>query len=43
MLPRTLDEVNLALINTNFALEAGLNPTEDALFIEDKDSRMRTS
>ena len=38
MLPRVLDEVDLALINTNYALEAGLNPSEDALFIEDKDS-----
>jgi D-methionine transport system substrate-binding protein len=35
MLPRTLDEVDLALINTNYALAAGLNPTKDALFIED--------
>lgn len=38
MLPRLLPEVDLALINTNFALEANLNPTKDALFIEDKDS-----
>ena len=38
MLPRTLDEVDLALINTNYALAAGLNPTRDALLIEDKDS-----
>lgn len=38
MLPRQLDEVDLALINTNYALEAGLVPTKDALFIEDKDS-----
>ncbi|WP_138495237.1 MetQ/NlpA family ABC transporter substrate-binding protein [Paenibacillus pinistramenti] len=38
MLPRTLDEVDLALINTNYALEADLVPTKDALFIEDKDS-----
>lgn len=38
MLPRTLDEVDLALINTNYALAAGLNPTKDALLIEDKDS-----
>lgn len=38
MLPRQLDEVDLALINTNYALEADLNPTTDALFIEDKDS-----
>ena len=38
MLPRTLDEVDLALINTNYALAAGLNPTRDALLIEDKHS-----
>lgn len=38
MLPRTLDEVDLALINTNYALAAGLNPTRDALLIEDKSS-----
>ncbi|HEX7815690.1 MetQ/NlpA family ABC transporter substrate-binding protein [Dyella sp.] len=38
VLPRTLDEVDLALINTNYALAAGLNPTKDALLIEDKDS-----
>ncbi|WP_195575759.1 MetQ/NlpA family ABC transporter substrate-binding protein [Paenibacillus sp. 1001270B_150601_E10] len=38
MLPRVLGEVDFALINTNYALEADLNPTEDALFIEDKDS-----
>lgn len=37
-LPRILPDVDLALINTNYALEAGLNPTEDALFIEDKES-----
>lgn len=38
MLPRVLDEVDLALINTNYALEAGLVPTKDALFIEDSNS-----
>lgn len=38
MLPRQLDEVDLALINTNYALKADLNPMNDALFIEDKDS-----
>lgn len=38
MLPRTLDEVDLALINTNYALMAGLNPVKDALLIESKDS-----
>lgn len=37
-LPRVLEEVDIATINTNYALEAGLNPTKDALFIEDKDS-----
>ena len=38
MLPRALDDVDLALINTNYALEAKLVPTEDALFIEGSDS-----
>jgi D-methionine transport system substrate-binding protein len=38
MLPRVLDQVDLALINTNYALDAGLNPTQDALVIESKDS-----
>ena len=38
MLPRQLDEVDLALINTNYALEAKLVPTKDALFIESGDS-----
>ncbi|WP_103035659.1 MetQ/NlpA family ABC transporter substrate-binding protein [Castellaniella caeni] len=37
-LPRVLPDVDLALINTNYALEAGLNPIKDALFLEDKDS-----
>lgn len=37
-LPRVLDQVDLALINTNYALEAGLNPTQDALAIEGDDS-----
>lgn len=38
MLPRVLDQVDLDMINTNYALEAGLNPAKDALVIEDKDS-----
>ncbi|MFS8579237.1 MAG: MetQ/NlpA family ABC transporter substrate-binding protein [Novibacillus thermophilus] len=38
MLPRILPDVDLAIINTNYALEADLNPVEDAMFIEDKDS-----
>ena len=37
-LPRSLDDVTLAVINSNYALEAKLNPTKDALFIEKKDS-----
>lgn len=37
-LPRVLGEVDLALINTNYALDAKLNPVRDALAIEDKGS-----
>jgi len=37
-LPRVLTQVDLALINTNYALEAKLNPTKDALVIEGNDS-----
>ena len=37
-LPRILDDVDVALINTNYALAAGLRPTRDALFIEAPDS-----
>jgi D-methionine transport system substrate-binding protein len=37
-LPRVLDDVDLALINTNYALAAGLSPTRDALFIEGPNS-----
>ena len=37
-LPRVLTQVDLALINTNYALEAKLNPTQDALTIEGSDS-----
>lgn len=38
LLPRTLSDVDVAAINTNFALQAGLNPTKDALAIESDDS-----
>ena len=38
ILPRALEDVDLALINTNYALEAGLVPTKDALFIEGAES-----
>ncbi|WP_028449493.1 MetQ/NlpA family ABC transporter substrate-binding protein [Chitinibacter tainanensis] len=37
-LPRILNQVDLALINTNYALEAKLNPSKDALVIEGKES-----
>ncbi len=37
-LPRTLDDVTAAVINTNFAGEAGLIPSKDAIVIEGKDS-----
>jgi D-methionine transport system substrate-binding protein len=37
-LPRILGQVDLALINTNYALDAKLDPTKDALVIEDADS-----
>ena len=38
LLPRVLKEVDLDMINTNYALEAKLNPTKDALVIEGADS-----
>ena len=38
MLPRTLDDVDLAVNNSNFAMEANLNPTKEAQFIEPKES-----
>lgn len=37
-LPRALDDVDLAVINTNYALEAGLVPLRDALVIEGAES-----
>lgn len=37
-LPRTLEDVNAAVINTNYAIQADLNPTKDALVIEDASS-----
>ena len=33
-LPRSRDDVDLAVINANFALDAGLNPIKDSLFHE---------
>ena len=37
-LPRVLEEVDIAVINGNYALEAGLKPSEQALAIEDADA-----
>lgn len=37
-LPRALDDVTIAVINSNYALGANLNPTKDAIAIESKDS-----
>ena len=36
--PRTLDDVDAAVINTNFAMQVPLIPTKDALFMEDSTS-----
>ena len=37
-LPRVLDEVDAAVINGNFALQAGLNPINDGILIEGENS-----
>ncbi len=37
-LPRALSDVDAAIINTNYALGANLNPSRDALVIENKES-----
>lgn len=37
-LPRTLDEVDISVINGNYALSADLNVTEDALLVEKNSS-----
>ena len=38
MLPQTIDEVNLSVINSNYALQAGFNPVQDSLAMETADS-----
>lgn len=38
MLPQTASEVDLSVINSNFAMEGGMNPATDALASEDADS-----
>ncbi|HMH11514.1 MAG TPA: MetQ/NlpA family ABC transporter substrate-binding protein [Edaphobacter sp.] len=37
-LPRSREDVDLTVINANFALDAGLNPSKDAIFHESIDS-----
>ena len=41
-LARVLPDVDLAVINGNYALQAGLNATKDALALEDKNSKSAT-
>ncbi|MCL2180468.1 MAG: MetQ/NlpA family ABC transporter substrate-binding protein [Treponema sp.] len=38
LLPRSLDDVDAATINGNYALEAGFNPVNDSLIIENAES-----
>lgn len=38
MIPNTIEEFDLNVINSNYALQAGLNPAEDALASEDASS-----
>ncbi|MDO4547138.1 MAG: MetQ/NlpA family ABC transporter substrate-binding protein [Clostridia bacterium] len=38
VIPSTLEDVDLAVINGNFALDAGLSPARDAIFLEAADS-----
>lgn len=37
-LPRALSDVDFAVINSNYALSAGLNPLKDSVLIEDKNN-----
>ncbi|EAK9857779.1 MetQ/NlpA family ABC transporter substrate-binding protein [Campylobacter lari] len=37
-LPRALDDVDFAVINSNYALSANLNPVKDSILIESKES-----
>ena len=42
-IPRSLGDVDAAAINTNYAMEAGLKPKQDAIAIEARTVRTRTS
>ena len=37
-IPRSIEDLDAAVINANYALPAGLNPTKDGLFVEKADS-----
>lgn len=37
--PNTLKDVDFAVINSNFAIDAGLNPVKDSLIIEDNSAK----
>lgn len=37
-IPRSLSDTDFAVVNTNYAVEVGMNPVTDALFIEPKKS-----
>lgn len=37
-IPRSIEDLDAAAINANYALPAGLNPTKDGLFVEKADS-----
>lgn len=36
--PRTIDDVDLAIVNSNYAIGVGLNPLTDSIYLEDKSS-----
>ncbi|NLT19816.1 MAG: MetQ/NlpA family ABC transporter substrate-binding protein [Syntrophomonadaceae bacterium] len=38
MLPRALEDLDICCINTNYALDAGLDPVKEAIFVEPGDS-----
>ncbi|HHY40846.1 MAG TPA: MetQ/NlpA family ABC transporter substrate-binding protein [Syntrophaceticus sp.] len=38
MLPRALEDLDACVINSNYAIEANLNPVKDSIFMEAKDS-----
>lgn len=38
MLPRSMADLDLCVINSNYAIEAKLNPVKDSIFMEPKDS-----